>query len=164
MDVVNAPQPAQRGPTPGSHRSQSIVSRLTSPFTSTSASTSPPEDREPGPTAVLSPRRLQPVLMASVRNEPNSRRRAVQQRPLNGVTKYSTPHRCNECPKSYPHAKNLREHKAKHRKERFFCDICGESVAEKRNLSRHKKLKHGIRDAIKASSIQRITHSPEERS
>jgi hypothetical protein len=164
MNVFNALQPAKRSPTPSSHASRSSVSRLTSLFTSTSASTSPPDYRESHPTTVLSPRRLQPVLMASVRNESNSNGRAIQQRQPNGVAKHSTSHRCNECPKSYSHAKNLREHKAKHRNERYFCDICGDSVAEKRNLSRHKRLKHGIRDAVKASPLQRITHGPEERS
>jgi hypothetical protein len=52
---------------------------------------------------------------------------------------------CNECTISFPHPKNLREHKAsRHQGLRYPCDVpgCGETVTQKRNLPRHKANKH----------------------
>jgi hypothetical protein len=58
----------------------------------------------------------------------------------------SKKYRCDECPTSYDHPKNLREHKqTKHRRIRYTCDYpgCKKSVAQKKNLARHKVAKHG---------------------
>ncbi|KAF2855710.1 hypothetical protein T440DRAFT_475077 [Plenodomus tracheiphilus IPT5] len=53
---------------------------------------------------------------------------------------------CEDCLEGYNHRKNLREHKqTKHHHLRFQCDFpgCKKSVAQKKNLARHKIAKHG---------------------
>jgi hypothetical protein len=134
VNIAGASQPAMRSPTPGTDASQSRLPSLTSP----------PKYIESHPAVPLSPHHLRPLLMASVRNESDSHGRTIQERRLHSGTKNSKRHACNECSKSYSHAKNLREQKSKHRNERYSCSICGGSVAEKINLPRHKELKHGI--------------------
>jgi hypothetical protein len=157
-DIVNASQPPERGVTPHTDASRSSMSSLTSP----SMSADPSEYREPHLAALLSSHHLGPPLMPRVRNESNSHGWAAQQRQPNRVMKHPKRYTCNECAKSYAHAKNLREHKAKHRSERYPCDICGESVAEKRNLPRHKQLKHGIHHTSTTCSRREITLDPKD--
>ncbi|KAH6614213.1 hypothetical protein C7974DRAFT_72879 [Boeremia exigua] len=57
-----------------------------------------------------------------------------------------TVYTCSECPVSYRHPKNLRDHiQSKHQGKRYTCTIngCGEILAHKKNLKRHKEKKHG---------------------
>ncbi|KAF1941771.1 hypothetical protein EJ02DRAFT_191894 [Clathrospora elynae] len=52
---------------------------------------------------------------------------------------------CETCPAQYPHAKSLREHRqTKHQNMRYYCDVegCGDFVAQKKNMKRHKESKH----------------------
>ncbi|KAJ4989121.1 C2H2 transcription factor [Stagonosporopsis vannaccii] len=54
---------------------------------------------------------------------------------------------CDTCDKTYPHAKNLYEHKlSKHKGESFPCDVqgCTMRVKQKKNLKRHKQTVHGF--------------------
>ena len=47
----------------------------------------------------------------------------------------------------YPHSKNLRDHKqTKHQGKRYKCDFpgCTKTVAQRKNLRRHKANKHGV--------------------
>ncbi|OAL01709.1 hypothetical protein IQ06DRAFT_127430 [Phaeosphaeriaceae sp. SRC1lsM3a] len=154
--TLDAFQSAKRGVTPCTDASRSSMSSLTSP----PLSAHPPEYRELRPAPLPSSYHLDRPLMPRVRNEPNSDKGAEQPRQLIRVTKHPKRYKCNECAKSYAHAKNLREHKAKHRSERYPCDICGESVAEKRNLPRHKHLKHGIQHTSTTPSERHITLDP----
>lgn len=155
-----ASQHAQQDTTPCADAPLSSMCSLASP----SPSASPRKHDELQRISALSSRHLKPLLMASVGNESSSHVPAVQNQQLNHGTKALKRHTCNECTKSYAHAKNLREHKAKHRNKRYSCDICGESVAEKRNLSRHIRLKHRIRGRLMAASTQTTAIDPGERS
>jgi uncharacterized Zn-finger protein len=56
-------------------------------------------------------------------------------------------HSCKTCPKSYPHAKSLREHQeTKHQGKRYRCDVdgCNDIIAQKKNLARHKAAMHRV--------------------
>lgn len=154
--TVDALQPAEQDVTPLNDVSLSSTSSLASPR----MGANPSEHRELHSAALPTPRHLGRPLMPRVRDKSNSHERAAPQSPLNRVTKQPTRYTCNECAKSYAHAKNLREHKAKHRNKRYPCEICGESVAEKRNLPRHKMLKHGIQHAFTTPSKRHVTLDP----
>ena len=69
---------------------------------------------------------------------------------------------CDECPAGYDHRKNLRDHmQTKHKGIRYLCDVkgCYKSVAQKKNLARHKAAKHrqcSMEDTI--SRLQPAAH------
>lgn len=93
---------------------------------------------------------LQPIKPAALRfpcKVEGCPRRFTQQRQLDNHMKKHRMYSCNVCPAVYPHPKSLREHKqTKHLGKRYPCDVagCDESVAQKKNLARHKAIKHGI--------------------
>jgi hypothetical protein len=88
----------------------------------------------------------QHVAPVDVRKASGSPQRSLQERQSSGHEGRHKRYSCDECTRTYPHRKNLREHKqTKHRQVRYFCDVegCKQSLAHKKNLSRHKAGKHG---------------------
>jgi ribosomal protein L44E len=105
---------------------------------SMSASVSPPIANLPG-----APSHQAPGLLA--RLAPKFERSQHEQQLSQGQTKRERRFACDFCDASYPHRKNLREHKqTKHLRLRYTCDVagCGASMAQKKNLARHKAMKH----------------------
>ncbi|KAH5039813.1 hypothetical protein HBI74_023060 [Parastagonospora nodorum] len=161
MEGANASQKAKQEVTPcTTDASLSSMCSLASP----SSTASSQKHNHSRPTVVFSSRHLRPLAMATERNESGNHTQVVQHRQLTRGTKAPKLYTCNQCTKGYAHAKNLREHKAKHRNKRYSCEICGESVADKRNLPRHKRLRHSTRGRLTAAPTEQTTIDTEERS
>lgn len=80
-------------------------------------------------------------------SDSSSYRVSPQQRRFKHHARKHKVYACDLCPASYPHPKSLREHRqTKHEGIRYFCNIdgCRKSVAQKKNLARHKAMKHRV--------------------
>ncbi|KAH7088863.1 hypothetical protein FB567DRAFT_522495 [Paraphoma chrysanthemicola] len=119
-----------------SHVSSSTLSP--SPRPSVLASESPPIAGPPTKSSRLAPSRL-------FRLVPKTKRLNHEDGRFPDLPQKKNRHVCDICDASYPHRKNLREHKqTKHLQLRYVCDVvgCGASMAQKKNLARHKAKKH----------------------
>ncbi|KAH7069049.1 hypothetical protein BKA63DRAFT_100275 [Paraphoma chrysanthemicola] len=119
-----------------SHLSSATLSP--SPRLAILASESPPTAGPPAKSSRLAPSQL-------VRLIPKTKRLNQEDGRFPGLSQKKYRHVCDVCDASYPHRKNLREHKqTKHLQLRYVCDVvgCGASMAQKKNLARHKAKKH----------------------
>jgi len=96
----------------------------------------------------LAPRLLSRTVSAYVCPVKGCSKRFLQRQQLSShALMHQRAYACDYCPAQYPHAKSLREHRqTKHLNIRYKCNIegCNESVAQKKNLRRHKRARHGI--------------------
>jgi hypothetical protein len=94
----------------------------------------------------LFPERISPVAPKFACKVDCCYRRFTQQRQLDNHMRRHQLYSCDACPATYPHSKSLREHKqTKHQGKRYTCDVpgCTDTVAQRKNLARHKIIKHG---------------------
>lgn len=120
--------------------SESTAQKSTSPTTTSSDS---------GRTSDASQKLIERESRAYVCKVMDCKRRFAHLQQLRRHEKQHKRYTCVLCAPtvSYPHAKNLREHvQAIHRRLRYYCNVagCSESVAQKKNLARHKASKHGL--------------------
>ncbi|KAH6614193.1 hypothetical protein C7974DRAFT_72467 [Boeremia exigua] len=92
---------------------------------------------------------IRPALLPSICKALDRSRTTTQEQQSTTYTKRQG-HRifsCDQCPRWYHHAKNLRDHKqTKHQGKRYKCDFpgCTKTVAQRKNLKRHVKNKHSV--------------------